>query len=63
MKLFIYILLNQQLANQLPWIAWVFIDAFIVYLAIGVTSLKEHAMQIYRPLKENKLNAVPLAWE
>lgn len=52
----IYTLLNQQFANQLPWLAWVFIDAFIVYLAIGVTSLKEHAMQIYRPLKSDKLD-------
>ena len=37
--------------QDLPWYWQVFIDAIVLYLALGLTSLKEHAMQIYRPLE------------
>jgi adenosylcobinamide-phosphate synthase len=41
--------------NDLVWYGQVLLDGFIVYLAIGLTSLGQHAMQVYRPLKVNNL--------
>ena len=41
--------------QELPWYWQVVIDAIVLYLALGLTSLKEHAMQIYRPLKSGDL--------
>ncbi len=43
--------------QELPWYWQVFIDATVLYLALGLTSLKEHAMQIYRPLNSEDLEA------
>lgn len=42
--------------QQVHWLVWTLIDAVIIYLALGVRSLNEHAMQIYRPLTANNLN-------
>ncbi len=41
--------------QDLVWFWQVFIDAIVLYLALGLTSLKEHAMQIYQPLKSGDL--------
>ena len=43
--------------QDLVWYWQVFIDAIVLYLALGLTSLKEHAMQIYRPLKSGDLKS------
>jgi len=42
-------------ANDLTWYWQVIVDAIIIYLAIGLTSLKQHAMQVYHPLKSGDL--------
>jgi len=41
--------------NDLMWYWQVILDATILYLAIGLTSLKQHAMQVYHPLKSGDL--------
>jgi adenosylcobinamide-phosphate synthase len=42
--------------NDLIWYWQVLLDAFVLYLAIGLNSLYQHAIQIYYPLKVNDLN-------
>ncbi|WP_189377942.1 cobalamin biosynthesis protein CobD/CbiB [Thalassotalea profundi] len=39
------------LFNDLAWYWQVLVDSVILYLAIGLNSLKAHAMQVYAPLK------------
>lgn len=41
--------------TELIWYWQVLADGMILYLAIGLNSLHQHAMQIYRPLQTNKL--------
>ena len=48
-------ILHFYFLQELPWYWQVVIDAIVLYLALGLTSLKEHAMQIYRPLKNGDL--------
>ncbi|XQW85011.1 cobalamin biosynthesis protein CobD/CbiB [Thalassotalea piscium] len=43
------------LFRNISWQQHVFIDSIILYLAIGLSSLKQHAMQVYRPLKSGDL--------
>ena len=42
-------------ANDLIWYYQVILDALVLYLAIGLVSLEQHAMQVYRPLKSGDL--------
>lgn len=42
-------------SEQLTWYGQILVDATILYLAIGLNSLQQHAMQIYRPLKSGDL--------
>ena len=42
-------------ASELIWCYQVIIDALVLYLAIGLVSLEQHAMQVYRPLKSGDL--------
>ncbi len=44
------------LFNQLSVISWV-IDGLVVYWALGLHSLKQHALQVYQPLKFNDLDS------
>lgn len=41
--------------NQLTWYWQILLDATVLYLAIGLNSLHQHAMQVYQPLKANDL--------
>jgi len=41
--------------NHLAWYWQIPLDAFILYLALGLNSLNKHAMQVYRPLNANDL--------
>lgn len=41
--------------NDLIWYWQICLDATVLYLAIGLTSLYQHAMQIYQPLKSGEL--------
>jgi adenosylcobinamide-phosphate synthase len=41
--------------NDLIWYWQIFFDATVLYLAIGLNSLYQHAMQIYQPLKSGDL--------
>ncbi|WP_286133465.1 CobD/CbiB family cobalamin biosynthesis protein [Colwellia sp. UCD-KL20] len=41
--------------NHLTWYWQILLDAIVLYLAIGLNSLHQHAMQVYQPLKENNL--------
>ncbi|MDO6427568.1 CobD/CbiB family cobalamin biosynthesis protein [Thalassotalea sp. 1_MG-2023] len=41
--------------NDVVWYLHIGVDAFILYLAIGGRSLKEHAIQVYRPLIKGDL--------
>ena len=42
--------------NDLVWYWQVLLDASVLYLAIGLNSLHEHATQIYLPLKSGELD-------
>ena len=42
--------------NHLVWYWQILLDASIVYLCLGLNSLHQHAMQIYRPLKSGDLD-------
>lgn len=42
-------------ANEINWYYKVILDAFILYLTIGLISLEQHAMQVYRPLTSGDL--------
>lgn len=42
--------------NHLIWYWQILLDAGVLYLAIGLNSLHQHAMQIYRPLKSADLD-------
>lgn len=44
------------LIEHLTWYWQIAADATVLYLAIGLNSLHQHAMQIYRPLKSGDLN-------
>ena len=44
------------LIEQLTWYGQIMADATVLYLAIGLNSLYQHAMQIYRPLKSGDLD-------
>lgn len=41
--------------NDLNWYYQLSLDATILYLAIGLTSLNQHAMQVYHPLQSGDL--------
>lgn len=41
--------------DHLTWYWQIMLDATVLYLAIGLTSLHQHAMQIYQPLKSGDL--------
>jgi adenosylcobinamide-phosphate synthase len=41
--------------NNLVWYWQVLLDATIIYLAIGLNSLHQHAMQVYKPLNASDL--------
>lgn len=41
--------------NDLPWYWQIAVDAIMLYLALGLNSLNQHAMQVYEPLKANDL--------
>jgi len=41
--------------NDFPWYWQILLDACVLYLAIGLNSLHQHAMQVYQPLKANNL--------
>ncbi|TMM46093.1 cobalamin biosynthesis protein [Colwellia ponticola] len=41
--------------NYLSWYWQILLDAIVLYLAIGLTSLKQHAMQVYHPLLKGDL--------
>ncbi len=41
--------------NEFVWYVQILIDATVLYLAIGLTSLKQHAMQVYKPLQQGDL--------
>lgn len=43
------------LIDHLTWYWQIAVDATVLYLAIGLTSLYQHALQIYRPLKSGDL--------
>ncbi len=43
--------------NDLLWYWQVALDAIVLYLAIGLNSLRQHAMQVYQPLKKGDLAA------
>jgi adenosylcobinamide-phosphate synthase len=45
----VYYLVHKNVA------AYFVLDAFILYFAIGLNSLKQHAMNVYSPLKANDL--------
>lgn len=52
----LYTLGMNALSQQgIHWAWFVIADAVIVYLALGLNSLHKHAMQVYRPLKDNQL--------
>tara|TARA_R110000744_G_scaffold372_8_gene1350 strand:- start:14970 stop:15983 length:1014 start_codon:yes stop_codon:yes gene_type:complete len=42
--------------NNLIWYWQILLDAYVLYLCIGLKSLYLHAMQIYRPLKSGDLS-------
>jgi len=42
--------------NQLTWYWQILLDASVLYLAIGLNSLYQHAMQVYHPLSVNNLS-------
>ena len=42
--------------NQLTWYWQILLDASVLYLAIGLNSLYQHAMQVYYPLSVNNLS-------
>ena len=48
-------LLYWYCADDLIWYWQVLLDAFVLYLAIGLTSLYQHAMQIYQPLQSGNI--------
>jgi adenosylcobinamide-phosphate synthase len=41
--------------SELLWYWQIMLDAIVLYLAMGLNSLYQHAMQVYRPLKANDL--------
>lgn len=41
--------------NDLIWYWQILLDASVLYLALGLNSLYQHAMQVYQPLKTNNL--------
>ncbi|WP_252738737.1 CobD/CbiB family cobalamin biosynthesis protein [Colwellia sp. D2M02] len=41
--------------NDFIWYWQLLLDAVVLYLAIGLHSLHQHAMQVYQPLKNNNL--------
>ncbi|MDP2560435.1 CobD/CbiB family cobalamin biosynthesis protein [Psychrobium sp. 1_MG-2023] len=41
--------------NELPWYLQILLDGFILYLAIGLNSLAQHAQQVYVPLQQDDL--------
>lgn len=41
--------------NNMIWYWQIIIDAIVLYLALGLNSLNQHAMQVYTPLKANDL--------
>jgi adenosylcobinamide-phosphate synthase len=41
--------------ENMPWYGRILTDAFVLYLAIGQSSLHQHAMQIYQPLQSGDL--------
>ena len=43
--------------NDFVWYWQIALDGVILYLAIGLNSLKQHAMQVYRPLTANNLTS------
>ncbi|WP_286269435.1 CobD/CbiB family cobalamin biosynthesis protein [Thalassotalea hakodatensis] len=43
--------------NDFDWYGQIVVDAFILYLALGGRSLKEHAMQVYRPLLKGDMKS------
>lgn len=49
--IFPFVLLSYLLADYFSW--W--FDAVVLYLAIGCRSLREHAMQVYKPLADNDI--------
>ena len=49
---------DYAVTNDSPWmfaLIWL-LNSCVLYLAIGMQSLKQHAMQIYRPLADGDLN-------
>ena len=44
------------LIEQLTWYGQIMADATVLYLAIGLNSLYQHAMQIYRPLQSGDID-------
>jgi len=42
--------------NHLVWYWQILLDASVLYLCLGLNSLHQHAMQIYRPLKSGDLD-------
>jgi adenosylcobinamide-phosphate synthase len=42
--------------NNLIWYWQVLLDASVIYLAVGLNSLHQHAMQIYTPLKSGDID-------
>lgn len=49
-------LLYYCLLTNLVWYWQIVLDASILYLALGLNSLNQHAMQVYLPLKEQDLS-------
>ncbi|WP_231295692.1 adenosylcobinamide-phosphate synthase CbiB [Colwellia sp. PAMC 21821] len=45
------------LLNDLTWYWQVLLDAYVLYLCLGLNSLYQHALQIYRPLKSGDLDS------
>jgi len=51
----LYYFFIECLMEHITWYWRILIDATALYLAIGLNSLHQHAMQIYRPLKSGDL--------